>query len=149
MNHSGQQPQRLPDTGGIGAGIDVRVARRLDDFWHAMRLIRMSGTNSGQRRPRPGIGEAFSRLRHGGSGPNSGCLLIARQDDKPVGCIALLIANDGTARTDWLAVQDPELHGAVAMLLVRRAYEQAKRWGVRRLSCEPAAPWDDIVPASN
>ena len=149
MNNPGQQHQHLPDAGSIGAGIEVRVARRLDDFWHAMRLIRMTGETAGQRRRRPGIGEAFSRWRHGGSGPGSGCLLIARQDGKPVGCIALLIADDGTARTDWLTVRDPDRHGAVAMVLVRRAYEQAKRWGVRRLSCEPAAAWDDTAPANN
>ncbi len=149
MNILGKQPRRRADAPVTSAGVDVRIATRLDDYWHAMRLIRKCSTDNVGRRQRPGVGEALSRLRHGGGGPGSGCLLIARQDHEPVGCIALLIDDNGTARTDWLAVRDPALHGAVAMLLVRRAYEQARLWGVRRLACEPAAPWDHPPPTEN
>ena len=149
MNMLGNPTRQRPDARSTSAGVDVQIATRLDDYWHAMRLIRQSGAATGGRQQRPGLGEAFSRWRHGGSGPGSGCLLIARENGQPIGCIALLIADDGTARTDWLAVRDPELHGAIAMLLVRRAYEQAKIWGIRRLACEPAAPWDRPPSSEN
>ena len=149
MNILGNLPRQSDDAPVDSSGVEIRLAKRLDDYWHAMRLIRKYSADTVGHRRRPGVGETLSRLRHRGSGPGSGCLLIARQDNEPIGCIALLIDNNGTARTDWLAVREPALHGAVAMLLVRRAYEQAKIWGVRRLACEPAAPWDAPPSSEN
>ena len=66
-------------------------------------------------------------------GPPMGCLLLARNQTKPVGCVGLMDLEDGICEMRRLFVKPEYRRLGIAKALIEAAIKQAKRIGNKRI----------------
>lgn len=106
----------------------IEQASSFEEFRAAMPLLRASARKSNSVNIRPGVGVVANRLRHEGSGPSTGCILLARTRAKIVGCLVLWVPGVGEVELKWLYVQPPYRCRGIEERLVYRAEEISWRW---------------------
>ncbi len=108
--------------------ITIKLADGFADFCAAMPLLRASERESPCHESGPGVGVSTSYLRHDGSGPWSGCLLIARSGETAVGCLLLWVTPQGDVAMKWLYVTPPYHYQGIEQRLMRKAFRIAASW---------------------
>jgi len=93
-----------PQTAGTSATGDIKVstAVALGDFMKATEYMRHVATETCAPEAPSRIGTMLSRLNYGGSGPETGCLLLAREGDDLVGFAVIEVKPGSGLEVSWL-----------------------------------------------
>jgi GNAT superfamily N-acetyltransferase len=113
------------------AGLEITIAETLDDYRLVMPLLRASTQGNSQHSVRPGIGAMASLTRHGGAGPHTGCVLLARIGGEAVGCLTLYVAKEGQAKLTSLYVVPPRRLLGIERKLIGFAFDVARSWNLK------------------
>jgi hypothetical protein len=119
--------------------VQVSIAKTFSDFMDATPLLRKAATDSYAPIAPDEIGRFLSRLNHGGNGRDTGCVVIARIDNKPVGFAVLLPVGDDVLELTWLHSGDNQ-SDLVFDALWDKAAEVKDAWDVRYLQVGFFAP---------
>lgn len=108
-------------------------ARSLDDFRQATRMMmRASRTGICPIDPTR-IGRLLSMLNHKGSGPKTGCVILAGETDRTAGFALLLVRPDACLELSWIHADDPDCECRVVEKLWDQAVRKQCEWGFKTL----------------
>ena len=110
--------------------IELSVAATLSDFMQVTPLMRRVATESCAPVESNRIGSMLARMNHGGSGPDTGCVVLARLDQRLVGFAVLLLKPDTGLELLWLHAGD-EKTALVTERLWEKVLQIKSEWHFR------------------
>ncbi len=113
---------------------NVRVASRLEDFMQATRMMKRAARDNASPIEPLRIGRLLSTLNHGGSGPKTGCVLLADNGNGPAGFALMLIKPNVGLELSWLYAEESCKNGGIVESLWDQAICIQKDWGFRILN---------------
>ncbi|MCH8969342.1 MAG: GNAT family N-acetyltransferase [Planctomycetes bacterium] len=134
-----REPIRNRDRCEVGPRMaDVKRAHSENDLAEVAELFREYAAWLALEKSSCRIEKTISEFP-GQYGPPDGCLLLARQDDRPVGCVALRRFDDDTCEMKRLHVRPAHRGRGIGKALATEIIDEARRLGYHKMRLDSIA----------